>query len=422
MIKINYDNILRKKIGFLEGVNEGRLNSFCGKNQKLITQLFKNKNQEGYAFLNLPDDTKVINQIKKMVTQQKKNKWSTIVVLGIGGSALGAIALREALSPTLHLIVLDNIDPLQTHQTLESIDLKKSLFVVISKSGTTVEPMTLYGVIKEKLQKKFPKEYQNHFIFVTDPKKGVLRKIGKEEKIPMLDVPAKVGGRFSVLSAVGLLPFALAGGDINKILKGAKMMRGHIRKGSGIENPALLLAGIQYLMDRKKGKNITVMMPYSSHLNKMSDWYKQLLAESIGKNKKTGPTPVSSLGTTDQHSQIQLYNQGPSDKWIMFLKIEKWAKDLKVPKGMPEELNYLEGKKMSEILNAAHHGTAEALTKNGRPNITLELSELNGETIGALIMLLECQVALLGMLYGVNAFDQPGVEAGKKIMKENLKK
>lgn len=425
MIYINYSNILRKNIG-LSGITEKRFHSLCSKYQPLTKEVFRAKSKFGYDFLNLPDDVKLVRKIKKYVEEQKKNKWENIVVLGIGGSALGTIAMRDALLPANDqkpkLYVVDNIDPDYGSMIASKINPSKTLFVVISKSGTTVEPMLLYGLTKERMIKRHPKDYQKHFVFITDSKKGVLRKIAKEEGITTFDIPSKVGGRFSALSSVGLVPIALAGVDINSLLKGAKEMREHIKKAKDCKNPALTLALVQFLMDRKKNKSMTILMPYSNKLAKVSDWYKQLLAESIGKNKKTGPTPISAIGSTDQHSQLQLYMEGPNNKLIVFLRVLKHTSDFKLGEVLPKELGYLNGKKMSKVIDAAYLGTSGALTENSRPNITIEIPKVDTKNIGGLLMLMQFQVALLGMLYKVDAFNQPGVEDGKKITKELLSK
>ena len=424
MIKINSENILKKKIGFWNGIREKSLGRLCARRQHFVKEVFKNKNSYGYDFLNLPDDKKMLSDIKKFAAEQKKNEWENIVVLGIGGSALGLIAIQDALLGPLHnvfnkprLFVVDNIDPDYTETLLSNIDLDKTLFIVISKSGTTTEPMLLYGVVKDRLTKN---DYAKHFVFITDPKKGELLKIAKKEGIPVFPVPEKVGGRFSVLSCVGLLPAALAGVDISNIMKGALEMRGLINKTEAEKNPALLLAILQYVMDRKKCRPMTVLMPYSNYLYRFSDWYRQLLAESIGKNKKTGPTPVSALGTTDQHSQLQLYNEGPENKFIIFMRVLKHKADPMNGSKMPKDMAFLNSKKMGFVLDASYKGTAESLAHNKRPNITIEIPEINPKNLGGLFMLFEFQMALLGLLYKVDAFNQPGVEHSKILTKQIL--
>ena len=424
MLHIDYQNALSDKIGLRNGISKAVFNNFLHKNQPLVKKVFQSKNKMGYAFLNLPDGQTTLRKIKKFAKDQQKNKWENIVILGIGGSSLGGIALKEALlgqfhhlGKNPHLFFVDNIDPDYVMDLLAKIRLEKSLFIVISKSGGTVEPMALYNLIRNKV--KNPKK---HFVFITDPKKSLLRKIGKKEDIEMFDVPPKVGGRFSVLSSVGLLPAALAGIDTSALLKGARQMRDAIKTTKKGENPALILASLQYLLDRKKSKTMTVMMPYSNRLFRIGDWYRQLLAESIGKNKKTGPTPITALGTTDQHSQLQLYNEGPNNKWFIFLRLLKYGNEVKLGSHLPHELVFLNNKKLNKIIDVAFVGTSESLAKNKKPNITIEIPKIDAENIGMLFMLFEFQVALLGLLYKVNAFDQPGVEEGKVITKKLLSK
>jgi glucose-6-phosphate isomerase len=426
MLQLNIQNILKETIGSEHGIGETVLKNFCAKNGKLIKQVFRNKRKMGYDFLNLPDDKALLGKIKKFVADQHKNKWKNIVVLGIGGSALGAIAIRDALIPSFNpktrLFVIDNIGPKYTAELLSGLDLSRTLFVVISKSGTTTEPMVLYGLVKDKLMQKFPRNYQKHLVFITDPKKGLLRKIAKKEGITTFDIPPKVGGRFSVLSSVGLVPAALAGVDVSALLRGAHIMREAIKIHHPEKNPAMLLAATQYLMDRKKGKVMTVMMPYSNALSKVGDWYRQLLAESIGKNKETGPTPIKALGTTDQHSQLQLYVEGPNNKLIIFLRILKHDLDPKLGDVLPEEIGYLNNKKMGEVLDAAYMGTVESLAHHNVPNLTIEIPKVDARNLGELFMLFEFQIALLGLLYKVDAFNQPGVEHSKQITKNLLSK
>ena len=426
MIQVDYQNVLSDKIGLLNGISKRVFERSLNKYYPLVKQVFRSNNKFGYAFLNLPDDVGLVRKIKKFAEGQKRNKWENVVVLGIGGSALGGIALQDAVLGPLHhlgkkphLFFVDNIDPCYVTQLLTSIELKKSLFIVISKSGGTVEPMALLNLIKLKLVKAGT-DWQKHMIFITDANEGELRPIGKREKITMFEVPSKVGGRFSVLSSVGLVPTALADMDIGAVLRGAKKMREEIKKSKPENNPALILAFLQYFLDKRRKKSMTVMMPYSNLLFRFGDWYRQLLAESIGKNKKTGPTPINALGVTDQHSQLQLYNEGPNNKFLIFLHVLKHREDIEIGSDLPKNLAHINNKKMSEIINAALMGTAQSLTKNKRPNITINISKINEESIGALFMLFEFQVALLGLLYKVDAFNQPGVEAGKVITKEIL--
>jgi len=429
MLYVDYQNALSEKVGVLNGVSRRAFLGALKKNDRLLKTVFRSKNKEGYAFLNLPDDQAALLKIKKWVKKQGKHQWENIVLLGIGGSALGTIAIKEALigqyqNPKIkpQFFAVDNIDPDHVAELLSVIDPVKSLFVVISKSGGTTEPLALHSVFREKLIGKGVKDLKKHFVFITGTGGNTLRKFGKKEGIDCFDIPPKIGGRFSVLSSVGLLPATLLGIDTNALLRGAKKMREMVKKATPEKNPALILACLQYLLDKRKRKVMTVMMPYSNRLFRIGDWYRQLLAESIGKKSTVGPTPITALGTTDQHSQLQLYNEGPNNKWFIFLRLLKYKNEIKLGNHLPDNLSFLNGKKLNQIIDAALQGTVGSLTKNKRPNVTIDIPKIDAESIGMLLMLFEIQVALLGLMYKVNAFNQPGVEESKKITKSLLSK
>ncbi len=423
MIEIDFRHALSSAIGYRHGLTQRAMERHFRKHQPALARMMRSQGKPGYAFLALPDDRRLVAQVKRFAKKQKELNWKSIVVLGMGGSALGTLALQEALlnpfAPGPRLFVVDNVDPTAFARLMEHLELPRTLFLVVSKSGTTVEPMALYGIVRDALEKESPQGWRKQLVFITDPKEGLLRTLAKKEGIETFPIPPKVGGRFSVLSSAGLLPAALAGVDIAQLMKGAAAMREKIRSLKGEENPALLLAALQHLLDRK-GKAITVMMPYSSLLFRTGDWYRQLLAESLGKSRKVGPTPIAGLGATDQHSQVQLYMEGPNNKWIIFLQVEQPEKDLAGGSQLPKGLDYLKGISLGRIMEALHSGTSRALAEAKRPSITLRLERLDALHLGALIMMLECQVALLGECYGVNAFDQPGVERGKALAKQAL--
>ena len=227
-------------------------------------------------------------------------------------------------------------------------------------------------------------------------------------------MPDDVGGRFSVFSAVGLLPFALVGLDIDEIVNGIKDMDLALKNTDINENIAGQSALIHYLLDTQKGKNMTVMMPYSSRLRYVSDWFVQLWAESLGKNDYVGQTPIKALGATDQHSQIQLFNEGPNNKVINFIRVEEFDNTLEIPNIFEYTgIGYLGGKSVNRLLNAEADATKVALVDNKRPVLTITMDKINGYNIGQLLYMLEVQTAIAGALYGVNAFNQPGVEQAK---------
>ncbi len=417
-----FDTANLLKAGPQHGLTNDELNS---QNDNLSDYLKKieSRNQGFYTTI---DDKKLQQEISDFAASVK-GKYEYIVVLGIGGSALGISCIRECVDRIYgkrhgipELMVLDNIDPFLLAEAAETINPAKTLFVVITKSGTTPETLAQYFYFRDIVShRKLP--LNEHFVFITNAKKGFLRKIADQEKIRTFPVPENVGGRFSVLTAVGLLPASLIDVDIDEMIAGAKSMRDNFLQKDASKNLPFKIATIQYLLYRK-GKNINVMFPYAQKLVRFADWYRQLLAESIGKTPEIGITPVSALGVTDQHSQLQLYNEGPNDKLFMFLwpKNEFWELPIPSPASDDESVKYLEGVTFQELFFTEMEGTRQALTKNNRPNITISMDKIDEQTIGQLFMLFEGATAFLGEMFGINTYDQPGVELSKKITKELL--
>ncbi|HEX6966515.1 MAG TPA: glucose-6-phosphate isomerase [Gemmatimonadaceae bacterium] len=360
--------------------------------------------------------------------------FSDVVVLGIGGSALGTIALRTALRPPFwneldddareffpRLHVLDNADPVTMAALLARVELGSTLFIVISKSGGTAETMAQYLIARGRLQEALGDAFQRHLVFVTDPEHGALRKIARDEGIVSLELPPNVGGRYSVLSAVGLLPAALIGIDVNALLEGAADMASLCATNELEKNPAGVYATLQWMADTQLGLVDQVFMPYGDALSAMSDWFVQLWAESLGKRRPdgtpAGPTPIAARGTTDQHSQVQLFMEGPRNKTVTFVSVAERSGDLEIPHAHEDipELAYLGGHTLGELLAAECRATAGALALGGRANMTLTLERGDAWHVGALIMLLETATVYAGALYGVNPLNQPGVELGKRL-------
>ncbi|MCK5656075.1 MAG: glucose-6-phosphate isomerase, partial [Candidatus Aureabacteria bacterium] len=318
------------------------------------------------------------------------------------------------------IFVMDNIDPDVFNSLFDVIDLKNTLFNVITKSGGTAETMSQFIIVRDMLKKVYGESYSEHVIATTDPEKGNLKAIAKEEGYKTFDIPQNVGGRFSVFSPVGLLSAAVTGIDVRKLLEGTKAMEERCKDESFKNNPAYMYSILHYLLDINRGKNISVMMPYSSRLKDVADWYRQLWAESLGKKKSAGfvgQTPVKALGATDQHSQVQLYAEGPNDKLIIFLGVRKFDSDVTIPKAFEDKkgVSYLCGHTMSELFHAEQKATALALTKSKRPNATIWLDKVNENSIGQLLYMLELATAFSGFLYEIDPFNQPGVEEGKNL-------
>jgi glucose-6-phosphate isomerase len=272
------------------------------------------------------------------------------------------------------------------------------------------------------MSKRLGARHVQRWVAITDPEKGDLLKLARRLGLPALAVPPNVGGRFSVLTAVGLLPAAFLGVDVDQLLRGARDMRAHCWSAAPAENVGVVGAALLHLLATRRGRRLQVLMPYADALLHLADWYRQLWAESLGKRLdrggrvvETGQTPVTSMGATDQHSQVQLYVEGPPDKVVTFLEVETFRKDLRIPRlhrDLPS-LSYLGGKTLGQLLTAELRGTESALTAAGRPHFTYRIPRISAHTLGQLIYLFEFQTALSGELYDIDAFDQPGVEAGK---------
>lgn len=362
-------------------------------------------------------------------------KYDNFVVLGIGGSALGPLAVHQALnhyyynelSPAKRghrprFYVMDNIDPVRFNELLQMLDPRKTLFNVISKSGNTSETMAQFLIIRDILRRVCGDSYAEHIVVTTDKEKGNLLPIALKEGYQRFVIPAGIGGRFSELTPVGLLAAAICGIDVNQLLEGALGMDQWIRDSKGVlSNPAQLRAALAHL-SWQKGKNISVFMPYADGLKTMADWYAQLWAESLGKRfdrqgrvVHVGQTPVKALGVTDQHSQVQLYVEGPDDKVITFVTVEKFKETREIPIDLelPEDIQFLGGRTLEELLLAEQKATEYALTLAGRQHQKIILSSLDAYNVGQLLLLLEWETAYMGELLNINAFDQPGVEEGK---------
>lgn len=436
MIKFDYRNADALVVGSEHGLNiSEEFAAYKDQITHIIADLNKRKDKPGQwlQWMNLGYSEETVWYVKEYAALVE-NRFDNILVLGIGGSALGGLAVTEALlKPYWNLLTkeqrngipriffLDNIDPDSMNGLLDILDLKKTLVNVITKSGSTAETMSQFMVVKDRLEKELGDDYRKNIVATTDKKTGILRQISEQEGYKTFVVPDDVGGRFSVFSAVGLLPFALVGIDVDEITNGIKDMDLALKNTDINENIAAQNALIQYLMDTKKGKHLSVMMPYSSRLKYVADWYAQLWAESLGKDQDLqgnhvhiGQTPIKALGVTDQHSQIQLYNEGPNDKIINFIRVEEFDTTLEIPKIFEYTgIGYLGGKTMNELLNAEADSTKVSLSDYARPTVTITLPKVDGYNVAQLLYMLEVQTAIAGELYNINTFNQPGVEQAK---------
>jgi len=391
-------------------------------------------------FQDLPFQEEEAEQLLKK-GQKISESFEDIVVLGIGGSALGPACLYDFLTPPFdhllptgkrkrpRLFVMDNVDGRVWHQLSEVINLDKAFFVVISKSGRTVETLAAFAYFREKLiEKRGATAYRQHFAIITDPQEGPLRAIAEHENILSFEIPPGVGGRYSVLSPVGLFPAACVGIDIREVLHGARHMHERSRETNLWINPAYLSGIIHYLASTQKNKSNRVLMPYSEALDSCTEWYAQLWAESLGKKKtidaKTihaGTTPIRAMGATDQHSQLQLYLEGPQDKVVTFFTTSDTA-PVALPVAYPQHPDFLglHSREVGELLNIEYRATEQALRRKGVPSMTLQLPHLNESTLGQLFYFAEMETVVTGQLYSINPFNQPAVETIKTYIKALL--
>jgi glucose-6-phosphate isomerase len=429
-VRIQFDetNLLAEVVGKGNGISRAEADRSRGRALKALAGFRKQSEQGLYGFAHLPFQTDVIRDVTKYAASLR-GSYDTVCVVGIGGSALGAWALDCGLrgphpvqgaftTEWPRLVILDNVDPSFTAQALASMDRETTIVVVIAKSGGTAETVSTFLIVREWLNNP------QRIVAVTTEGKGDLFALAEKEGYRTFAIPENVGGRFSVLSPVGLVPAALIGINIKKLCAGATAMT-HLCWSDDLgENVALRAALYHWLVWTRKDKPIQVAFPYANHLWGTAFWFRQLWAESLGKarNRKgetvhTGQTPVAALGTTDQHSQVQLYIEGPNDKVFTFWAVDKFASQGKIPKvktGLAA-FDALSGQSLAKLIDAERRATAAAMVAAGRPNCTVTLDRVDEEHLGAFLQMMEFQTAFLGELLDINAFDQEGVELGKKF-------
>lgn len=438
MLQLDTQNLSVQRVGEAHGLDiPAVLQQYADPMAEAVCQLYSSRNEEGAwtKWLNLGDAEPLAAELEAYA-KQAKGRYDDVVILGIGGSSLGGLALLKALLhphwnsltaeqrkgyPRFHFV--DNVDADVIRSLLDVLDLKRTLVNVISKSGTTAETMAAFLFIKARLDEVLGSReaLRHHLVFTTDKQKGILRDLALQLEVPSFEVPDDVGGRFSVFSAVGMLPAALCGLDVREFQRGIRDMETLLSNPNILNNPAAQSALFQVLL-YQKGKPISVFMPYSTRLAAVADWYVQLWAESLGKAEDrqgkvvhVGPTPVKAVGATDQHSQIQLYNEGPNDKIVTFIQVLQPQQDATIDNSLPEasELTYLAGKSFHQLLTAEFEATRASLTRNQRPNLTLAVPEITPYYFAQLLYFFEVQTGLAGHLLGIDPFNQPGVELAK---------
>ncbi len=431
-IRFDFNPMMAEYVGE-HGIPRAEMEKMAGAMRDAYAMVEANRGKGMQGWMTLPyDQDEVLSAIEKTAARVRE-EFDAFVVLGIGGSALGPAAVHQALRH-LHynelpkekrggprLYIEDNIDPERMAALLDVIDLEKTCFNVITKSGGTAETMSQYLIVLDQLKKAVGDDYRRHIIVTTSKEKGFLTKIARQEGYETFYIPDGVGGRFSELCPVGLVAAAVTGVDIRGLVAGAKAMDERCASDDAWKNPALFEAGLMYAA-MGKGMNMSVMMPYADSLKLISDWYAQLWAESLGKNLTldgkpchVGQTPIKAVGVTDQHSQLQLYTEGPFDKVITFLKVEAFRAETPIPHGCDDipTIAFLGGKSHNQLIEAERQGTEYAIYRSGHVSQTITLPSVNAETIGQLLYFLELVTAYTGALLNIDAFNQPGVEESK---------
>ncbi len=436
-MRIQFDdtNLMADMVGGKHGLTRPEIQQYTYRALVALNG-FKKIGEAGgqVGFPHLPFHAEVAKDILEF-SSGVRGSFDTVCLVGIGGSALGAWALdcglrgphpiQKAFSAkNPRLVILDNADPSFVVAALDSMNPKKTFVVVTAKSGSTAETVSTFLIVRDWLKRKIGRKARNRIAAVTTIGRGDLDSLAEREGYRKFGIPVNVGGRFSVLSPVGMLPAALIGLDVRKILKGAMAITHDCWQQDLKTNLALRAALLHYLVWTLKQKPIQVAFPYSNRLWGTAFWFRQLWAESLGKAKErsgdlvhAGQTPIAALGATDQHSQVQLYIEGPNDKAFTFWAVEKYPETGKIPRaGMKlDSFNYLEGQNLAKLIDTERQSTAAALVEAGRPNCTFTLGRIDEEHLGAFLQLMEFETAFMGELLNINAFDQEGVELGKRF-------
>jgi glucose-6-phosphate isomerase len=423
-IHLQAGGVLAPPLPARHGITRAELRGLGSALRPVLPELLGGDRPSGFALV--PRRKRALAEILASARRWRRRGFADLIHIGIGGSSLGAETLFRALAhpfhnqlpperrrgPRIHFV--DNVDPDSLAALLELVDVRRSFLHVVSKSGGTVETAAGFQVLQRALQRAGVKRLADHAVFTTG--QGALRKLAGAEGVEILEFPEDVGGRYSALTPSGLFTPAVAGVDVAAVCGGAARMLRRLAAAPISANPAAVAAGASYLLAERHGKPVHVLMPYGDALEPLSRWYVQLAGESLGKRRPgsrrgVGPTPLPARGATDQHSQLQLFVEGPPDKLVVFVDVARPRRRVALPGTPPAP--YLKGVSAGQLLRAEREGTAVALARAGRPSLTWELPAAAPECIGQLLFALQLQTAYQAALYGIDAYDQPGVEAGK---------
>ena len=387
------------------------------------------RGEGGLAFAELPYRTADVKEIQRRAEEVRRD-FDTLVVLGIGGAALSAEALTSALEDPdaegTKVVVADSIDPASIQALLASVDLRRTLVNVVSKSGDTAETMARFLIVRDRLLRELGAvDYKQHLVVTTEAQRGPLRQIVNDEGFASLAVPADVDGRFAALTAMGLFPAAVAGIDVEELVAGAAALDERSRRApDALHDPPIALAGLLWYLATRRDARILVLMSYSERLAALGEWFAQLwvgsLAKAVdrtGRRVEFGQTAIRARGSADQHSHLQLYLEGPRDKVVLFLRVEDHGDTLTVPAAYQdlEEVACLGGQSLGRVLNAEQTATEFALARHGRPTVSANVPLVTPFTVGQLVYLFELATLAAGYLADVDPFGQPAVEEAKAL-------
>jgi glucose-6-phosphate isomerase len=426
------------KLNLKSDINQSSLAPFLQKASLGLTQF---RERQDLGFPKIPERDALWSQSER-IGKDIRSKFPRLVVVGLGGSSMGARTLKEVFgprSPSHELLICDNVDEIEfarllglssqfsaaneSSDLLDKVDsefLAKTAWLVISKSGSTLETLSAMDLVLTAYEKK-GLSLKNHFWIVTEPVDNALAQFAARESLTRAEIPQDVGGRFSVLTPVGMIPAAYLGLSLKDFRKGAQ---------TALHNTELLTqVGALVLQSFELQKDITMFWSYSSHLREFGGWMSQLWAESLGKaqNRKgqvapRASTPIGAVGACDQHSVLQQVMEGPKNKFVIFQRVSSAeTQHFLIKKSHFPEMNYTEGRSLGDFLAAEAQATSQALTEVGVMNCTLELKDLSEEALGELFMFWQMMIGLLGEALDIDAFNQPGVELGKRLARKILK-
>jgi glucose-6-phosphate isomerase len=411
------------------GLDPGELETLRPELERVRSLIATRRGEGGLPFADLPYRTGEVKEIRSRAEEIRQD-FDTLVVLGIGGATLGAEALTTALvdprAKGVDVVIADSIDPAAIQTLLASVDLKRTLFNVVSKSGDTAETMALFLIVRDRLMRELGAvDYKSHLLVTTETQRGSLRQIVNDEGFPSLAAPGDVDGRFAALSAMGLFPAAVGGVEIEEVLAGAAAMDERSRRAPDVlADPPLALAGLLWHLAAHRSTRILVLMSYSDRLVPLGEWFSQLWVGSLGKavdrtgrRVEWGQTATRARGSADQHSHLQLYLEGPRDKVVLFLRVEDHGDTLTVPAAYQdiEDVACLGGHSLGAVLNAEQTATEFALARNGRPSVAVSLPAVTPFTIGQLVYCFELATVAAAYLADVDPFGQPAVEEVKRL-------